>query len=64
MTNTPASNRVLRMPAVKDLTGLGKSTIYALMTKGEFPNPVKLTSKAVGWREGEVITWLQDREAA
>lgn len=53
--------RHLRRPEVQDLIGLGRSTIYALMSKGEFPRPVRLTNKAVGWPEGEIAEWLASR---
>jgi len=31
------SNKVIRLPAVKDQTGLSRSSIYLRMSKGEFP---------------------------
>ncbi|QCB45487.1 AlpA family phage regulatory protein [Hydrogenophaga sp. PAMC20947] len=36
--------------AVTRLTGLGRSSIYRLVTEDRFPSPVKLSSRAVGWR--------------
>lgn len=56
--------RVLRRPAVEEITGLARSSIYALMKKGEFPKAVRLTEKAVAWREAEIVEWLQSRQAA
>lgn len=53
--------RYLRRPNVEDLTGLSRSTIYALMSKGQFPPPVKLTAKAVAWPEGDIAEWLASR---
>ena len=47
--------RHYRRPAVEEITGLSRSTIYDLMAKGEFPRPVKLTAKAVAWPESAVI---------
>ncbi len=54
----------LRRRAVEDATGLSRSTIYDLMAKGEFPRPVKLTGKAVGWPESAISEWLAQRQAA
>lgn len=54
----------LRRRAVEELTGLGRSTIYLLMSRGEFPRPVKLTNKAVAWPEGRIIDWLKKRSNA
>lgn len=52
----------LRRRAVEEVTGLSRSTIYALISKGEFPRPVKLTGKAVGWPESAVADWLNSRD--
>jgi predicted DNA-binding transcriptional regulator AlpA len=43
--------RVLaRLPAVIQATGLGRSTIYRLVTSGTFPAPVHLGQRAAGLR--------------
>jgi prophage regulatory protein len=57
-------NRLLRLPDVKALTGLGRSTIYLKMAKGEFPGAVKLGERAVGWLESDIERWIQARVAA
>lgn len=53
--------KVLRRPAVQEATSLSRSTIYDLMSKGKFPRPIKLTGKAVAWREGDITAWLNSR---
>lgn len=55
---------ILRRHQVEALTGLSRSAIYALMARGQFPKPVKLTAKAVGWRSDVIEAWLQAREVA
>lgn len=55
------SIKMLRRPAVEATTGLCRSTIYDLMSKGQFPKPIKLTSKAVGWRDADIQQWLKTR---
>jgi prophage regulatory protein len=57
-------NRLLRLPDVKALTGLGRSTIYLKMAKGEFPGAVKLGERAVAWPQADIERWIQDRVAA
>jgi prophage regulatory protein len=63
---TPANSTcaILRRPAVEARVGLGRSAIYAMMAKNLFPKPVRLTAKAVGWRERDVSAWLESREVA
>ena len=51
----------LRRPAVQEITGLSRSSIYALMARGDFPKPVKLTGKAVAWPESAIANWLASR---
>ena len=60
----PKLQRHLRRSAVEDLTGLSRSALYDLMSKGLFPRAVKLTAKAVAWREDDVANWLNSREQA
>jgi prophage regulatory protein len=56
-------NTVLRRPAVEARTGLSRSTLYAMMARGEFPQPVRLGLRAVGWRESDVTEWLESRQS-
>lgn len=53
--------RVLRLAAVSEKTGLRKSQIYLLESKGLFPARVKLTGRATAWIFAEVEAWLLDR---
>ena len=55
---------ILRLPAVKAVTGLSRSTIYLRISEGRFPKPVSLGDRAVGWIEAEVQEWLQKQIAA
>lgn len=55
------ADKHLRRPAVQDLTGLSRSSIYSLIAKGAFPRPVKLTRKAVAWPESQIVEWLSQR---
>ncbi|MBC8366756.1 AlpA family transcriptional regulator, partial [bacterium] len=45
---------ILRLPTVKQRTGLSRSTIYLRISEGRFPTPVSLGGRAVGWVEEEV----------
>lgn len=60
----PTPARLLRLPAVQDLVGLSKTSIYAAMAeKGGlgFPAPVRIGNRAVAWREHEVLSWIEGR---
>ena len=55
---------ILRRPEVERVTGLPRSTIYEKMARGEFPKPVPLSGRAVGWLESEIADWQKARIAA
>lgn len=55
---------LLRRKAVEAQTGLPRSSLYALIAKGDFPAGVKLTDKAVGWPSNLVDAWVSSRIAA
>ena len=55
---------ILRLPAVKAVTGLSRSTIYLRISEGRFPKPVSLGDRAVGWIEAEVQEWLEQQIVA
>lgn len=50
---------ILRLPGVKAKTGLSRSTIYDKIQNGEFPEPIQLGARAVGWVESEIDQWLE-----
>ena len=52
---------ILRLPTVKAITGLSRSTIYLRMSEGSFPRQVNLGSRAVGWLASEVAAWMDQR---
>ena len=55
------THAIQRLPAVKAITGLSRSTIYLRVAEGTFPKPVSLGGRAVGWLEAEIQDWLQRR---
>jgi prophage regulatory protein len=58
---TADASQFLRIRAVTRLTGLGRSTIYRLVAQDKFPTPVRLASRAVGWRRADLERWGETR---
>lgn len=56
-----AEQTIYRLPDVKTVTGLSRSTIYAMIQRGEFPAPIQLSLRAVGWERGAVEAFLARR---
>jgi len=52
------SHTILRLPAVIERTGLSRSTIYLMISRGDFPGSISLGDRAVGWVEEEIENWL------
>ena len=50
--------RVIRLEEVCELVGLARSTIYARVSAGGFPAPIRLGSRSVGWRLSDIDAWL------
>ena len=49
--------KIYRLPEVMTLTGLSRSSIYLRIAKQEFPKPLKLGRRAVGWTEDAIVDW-------
>lgn len=58
--------KLLRLPEVESLTGLKKSSIYDGMKADPptFPRCVRLSARAVAWRESDIATWQAQRQQA
>ena len=55
---------LLTLRQVMKMTGLGKSSIYKLMSQGQFPRPVRVGNRAVRWVEHEVWAYICSRPRA
>ena len=56
--------RVLRLREVLERVGLSKSTLWRLIKAGQFPKPISLGPRAVGWIEEEIDQWISSRSRA
>ncbi|MDG1377750.1 MAG: AlpA family phage regulatory protein [Yoonia sp.] len=56
------TNEILRKPRVLALIGIGNTSLHAAIKRGDFPAPVKLGVRAVGWRRSDIENWLDSRE--
>jgi prophage regulatory protein len=54
----------LRLPDVKAVTGLSKTSLYTLIREKSFPAPVRLGPRAVAWLKSEVRQWAAQRVQA
>ncbi|RYG86391.1 MAG: AlpA family transcriptional regulator [Alphaproteobacteria bacterium] len=55
-----AIDRILRLPAVLDRTGLSRSTLYRKINCGTFPRQIAISTRCSGWYESAVNQWLRN----
>lgn len=58
LPSTNASERLLRIHDLRHITGLARSTVYAKMQLGDFPQPVRLHGKCIAWKASEIEAWI------
>ena len=58
---THHKDRILRLPEVSYMTGLSRSTIYRREREGAFPRRLRLSPRAIGYRESEVLHFIDTR---
>ena len=56
--------KFLRLPDVIERVGYSRPSIYLKMSRGEFPRPINLGPRAVGWLESDIDNWISERVAA
>jgi prophage regulatory protein len=62
--HTAASAKVLHVRDVCAITSVCRATIYRWVRTRFFPAPVQLSARRVGWREADVVQWLEARQVA
>jgi len=59
MTNpTQTTYRIMSPKEVMTLTSLKRTALYTKVRDNQFPKPLKLGARAVGWRESDVLAWI------
>ncbi|WP_137820945.1 AlpA family phage regulatory protein [Pseudomonas sp. D(2018)] len=59
---TQQPRRIMRLPAVKEATGLGRTVIYDLMKEGRFPKARRIAgAHIVGWDSQEIEVWIAEQ---
>lgn len=58
---TPTRPTIERLPGVLRRISLSRSWLFAAVASGQFPKPVKLGQRAVGWRSQDIDVWIESR---
>ncbi len=51
---------ILRLPEVIKRTGIPRSSIYSAIKEGQFPAPIQLGARRIGFLESEIEAWLEE----
>ena len=55
--------KFLRLPQVKEVTTLSRSSIYRMVATGEFPKQISIGSNQVVWIKSQVDDWMNQQIA-
>jgi len=51
----------IRLNKVKEITSLSKSSIYRLISEGDFPKQVQIGKRAVVWVRSDINAWINQK---
>jgi prophage regulatory protein len=54
---TPQPERLLRLSKVLNIVGIGKTSVYAMIKVGKFPEPRRVGHASL-WVESEITAWV------
>ena len=54
---------LLDLPAVQQMTGLSSSTIYRMIVRGDFPQPLKISRGKSRWVEAKIAAYIDAKIA-
>jgi prophage regulatory protein len=58
----PTEATFLRLPRVMARVGLSRSAIWRMVKDEQFPQPQRLSTRAVGWSSHEIELWIRERK--
>lgn len=69
MSNETQEDRLLKLEQVRELVGISRSQIYALISEGLFPSPISLSnlgrsgpgSRCSRWSYQQIQKWIRDK---
>ena len=59
---TNMTDKIHRLPSALSMTGLCRTSLYNALKANQFPQPVLLGTRAVGWRESDLTAWIGSRQ--
>lgn len=51
--------KLIRPNSLADKLGVSIPTLYRLMKTPEFPDKIRISKQAIGFRESEIMNWME-----
>lgn len=58
---TVNEQRLMKLREVLEVCAVARSSLYEMVARGDFPSPVRVSTRAVAWRHDEVLAWIRSR---
>ena len=55
-------NKIIRASELAKMLTISKPTIWRMEQRGELPLKIQITERVSGWRESDILEWIQKRE--
>jgi prophage regulatory protein len=56
-------DRLVRLKEFIRVTGLGRSTVYKLISEGLLERPIRISARIIGWRVSTVRAFIESRQS-
>lgn len=53
--------KIIRVKELCRLISVSPTTLWRMEKRGELPPRIKISTRAVGWRESDIEEWLESR---
>lgn len=53
--------KLYRLNELSDLLSIGKSTIWAWVKEGEFPEPIQISPRMTCWNASDIEGWINTK---
>lgn len=54
-------SKIIKPNEVPSKTGISRSQWYKLLSQGDFPEPIKLSPRRIGFLESDLDGWIESR---
>ena len=63
MSGADVVGRVVGVTELAKRLGVSRSTLHRMVKDGNIPEPMKLGTRRIGWRDATIDEWLRSLEA-